>query len=77
MRRRAENQPRIKEVQHGHQGLTMRIFIMLVCFGVGCALLWAAKRGSRSWMLDLIGGMFGALLFAIGLTIFVMLIRNM
>ena len=55
----------------------MRIFVMLVCLGVGFVFLWAAKRGSRNWMLDLIGGMFGAFLFSIGLTILVMLIRNM
>lgn len=55
----------------------MRIFVMLVCLGVGFVFLWAAKRGSRNWMLDLIGGMFGAFLFSIGLTILIMLIRNL
>lgn len=55
----------------------MRILVMLVCLGVGFLLLWAAKRGSRNWMLDLIGGMFGAFLFSIGITILVILIRNL
>jgi len=55
----------------------MRIVVMLVCLSVGFVFLWMAKRGSRNWMLDLIEGMFGAFLFSIGLTIFVMLIRNM
>jgi len=55
----------------------VRILLMLVCLGLGFMFLLAAKRGSRNWMLDLIGGMFGAFLFSIGLTILVMLIRNL